>query len=279
MRQRQRSPAPRAGDTGATLAGVPSECVTYSADSDHCAVITIDRPEACNAISPEVAQGIEDAIDAAEGDDGVRVAVLTGTPPVFSAGADLKAIQAGRGDELATERGGFAGLVRRERTKPLIASVEGAALAGGTEIVLACDLVVASREARFGLPEVKRGLVAAAGGLFRLGRRIPLNLALECALTGDPIDAELAHQRGLVNQLCEPGQALDTALALARRITANAPLAVRESRAIVLDCTWADDDEAWRRTHEARALVAASDDVREGVAAFLEKRAPVWTGR
>jgi enoyl-CoA hydratase len=207
------------------------------------------------------------------------VAVLTGTPPVFSAGADLKAIQAGRGEELATERGGFAGLVRRERTKPLIAAVEGAALAGGTEIVLACDLVVATREARFGLPEVKRGLVAAAGGLFRLGRRIPLNLALECALTGDPIDAELAHQRGLVNQLCDPGQALDTALALARRITANAPLAVRESRAIVLDCTWADDDEAWRRTHEARALVAASDDVREGVAAFLEKRAPVWTGR
>jgi enoyl-CoA hydratase len=279
MQQRPRSPAPRAGDTGATLAGVPSECVTYSADSDHCAVITIDRPEARNAISPEVAQGIEDAIDAAEADDGVRVAVLTGTPPVFSAGADLKAIQAGRGEELATERGGFAGLVRRERTKPLIAAVEGAALAGGTEIVLACDLVVATREARFGLPEVKRGLVAAAGGLFRLGRRIPLNLALECALTGDPIDAELAHQRGLVNPLCDPGQALDTALALARRITANAPLAVRESRAIVLDCTWADDDEAWRRTHEARALVAASDDVREGVAAFLEKRAPVWTGR
>ena len=279
MRQRPRSPGPRAGDTGATLAGMPSECVTYSADADHCAVITIDRPEARNAISPEVAQGIEAAIDAAEGDDAVRVAVLTGTPPVFSAGADLQAIQAGRGDELATERGGFAGVVRRERTKPLVAAVEGAALAGGTEIVLACDLVVASREARFGLPEVKRGLVAAAGGLFRLGRRIPLNLALECALTGDPIDAELAHQRGLVNQLCERGQALDTALALARRITANAPLAVRESRAIVLDCTWADDDEAWRRTHEARDLVAGSDDVREGVAAFLEKRAPVWTGR
>jgi enoyl-CoA hydratase len=279
MRQRPRSPGPRAGDTGATLAGMPSECVTYSADADHCAVITIDRPEARNAISPEVAQGIEGAIDAAEADDGVRVAVLTGTPPVFSAGADLKAIRAGRGDQLATERGGFAGLVRRERTKPLIAAVEGAALAGGTEIVLACDLVVASREARFGLPEVKRGLVAAAGGLFRLGRRLPLNLALECALTGDPIDAELARHHGLVNQLCAPGQALDTALALARRITANAPLAVRESRAIVLECTWADDDEAWRRTHEARDLVAASEDVREGVAAFLEKRAPAWTGR
>jgi enoyl-CoA hydratase len=256
-----------------------SDCVSYRVAADHRAVITIDRPEARNAVSPEVAQGIEAAIDTAEADDAVRVMVLTGTPPVFSAGADLKAIQAGRGDELATERGGFAGVVRRERTKPLIAAVEGAALAGGTEIVLACDLVVASREARFGLPEVKRGLVAAAGGLFRLGRRIPLNLALECALTGDPIDAGLARQHGLVNQLCEPGGALDAALALAGRITANAPLAIRESRAIVLDCTWADDDEAWRRTHEARELVAASDDVREGVAAFIEKRAPVWTGR
>lgn len=256
-----------------------TECVIYRVTEDHCAVITIDRPEARNAVSPEVAQGIEAAIDAAEADDAVRVAVITGTPPVFSAGADLKAIQAGRGDDLATERGGFAGVVRRERSKPLIAAVEGAALAGGTEIVLACDLVVSSRDARFGLPEVKRGLVAAAGGLFRLGRRIPLNLALECALTGDPIDAVVAHQHGLVNQFCEPGEALDTALALARRITANAPLAVRESRAIVLDCTWADDDEAWRRTHEARELITASDDVREGVAAFIEKRAPVWTGR
>jgi enoyl-CoA hydratase len=258
---------------------VNAECVNYRVAEDHCAVITIDRPEARNAVSPEVAQGIEAAIDAAEADDSIRVAVITGTPPVFSAGADLKAIQAGRGDQLATERGGFAGVVSRERTKPLIAAVEGAALAGGTEIVLACDLVVSSREARFGLPEVKRGLVAAAGGLFRLGRRIPLGVALECALTGDPIDAAVAHGHGLVNQLCEPGEALDTALALARRITANAPLAVRESRAIMLDCTWADDDEAWRRTHKARELVAASDDVREGVAAFIEKRAPVWTGR
>jgi enoyl-CoA hydratase len=256
-----------------------SECVTYSIADGHCAVITIDRPRARNAISPEVAIGIEAALDSAEDDDDVWVVVLTGSPPVFSAGADLKAIQAGHGAELGTERGGFAGVVRRRRTKPLIAAVEGAALAGGTEIVLACDLVVASREARFGLPEVKRGLVAAAGGLFRLGRRIPLNLALECALTGDPVEAELAHHHGLVNQLCEPGEALDAALALAARITANAPLAVRESRAIVLDCTGADDAEAWRRTDEARELVGESEDVREGVAAFIEKRSPVWTGR
>jgi enoyl-CoA hydratase len=256
-----------------------SDCVTYRVEADHCAVITIDRPQARNAVSPEVALGIEAGLDSAEADDDVRVVVLTGSPPVFSAGADLKAIRDGRGEELSTARGGFAGVARRERTKPMIAAVEGAALAGGTEIVLACDLVVASHDARFGLPEVKRGLVAAAGGLFRLGRRIPLNLALECALTGDPIDAEAAHRHGLVNQLCEPGQALESALALARRVTANAPLAVRESRSIVLACTWADDEEAWRRSREARELVGASDDVREGVAAFIEKRAPVWTGR
>jgi enoyl-CoA hydratase len=207
------------------------------------------------------------------------VVVLTGAPPVFSAGADLKAIGAGRAAELSTARGGFAGVTRRERTKPLIAAVEGAALAGGTEIVLACDLVVAARDARFGLPEVKRGLVAAAGGLFRLARRIPVNVAMECALTGDPVDAPAMHHHGLVNHLCEPGGALAAALALADRITANAPIALRESRAIILEGTGAPDAEAWRRSDEGAARAFASDDVREGVAAFVEKRAPRWTGR
>lgn len=152
--------------------------VTYGVD-DHCAVATIARPEARNSVNAEVATSIEAAIDAAEGDPDVWVMVLSGTPPVFCAGADLKVVGEGRVAELFTERGGFAGITRRRRTKPLIAAVEGAALAGGTEIVLSCDLVVAAEDARFGLPEVKRGLVAASGGLFRLGRRLPLNLALE----------------------------------------------------------------------------------------------------
>jgi len=254
--------------------------VTVGYDVDgRCAILTIDRPEARNAISPEVAQGLEAGLDRAEGDAEVWAIVLTGAPPVFCAGADLKAVGAGRGAELSTERGGFAGVVRRERVKPMIAAVDGPALAGGTELVLACDLVVASTAATFGLPEVKRGLVAAAGGLFRLGRKLPANVAMECALTGDPITAEAAHRHGLVNVLCEPGRAREGALALAQRIVANAPLAVRESRSVMLATTFAPDEVGWRRSAESNALVLASADVQEGVRAFVEKRPPVWTGR
>src|SRR4051812_40250914 len=257
----------------------PPMSVTYDRVDSHCAVISIDRPAARNAVDPDVARGIERALDRAENDDAVRVAVITGRPPVFCAGADLKAIQAGRSAELATERGGFAGIVHRRVRMPLIAAVEGAALAGGMEIVLACDLVVAATDARFAITEVKRGLIAAAGGLFRLGRKIPTNIAMECALTGDPISAQYAHRYGLVNHLTEPGQALERALTLARAIGANAPLAVRASRAVVLDCTDADDDAAWNQTAEAFATVAGSQDAAEGVAAFNEKRQPVWSGR
>jgi enoyl-CoA hydratase len=252
--------------------------VAYEVEG-HTAVLTINRPHARNAISPQVAHGLEALQDRAEADPDVWVLVLTGAPPVFCAGADLKAIGAGKAWDLETPRGGFAGVTRRERTKPIIAAVEGAALAGGAEIVLSCDLVVAAHDARFGIPEVKRGLVAAAGGLFRLGRRIPLNVAMEAALTGDPIDAEAAHRHGLVNHLCPPGQARDLAVALAQRIAANAPLAVRESRAIVAECTGADDVVGWERSTDAARRVLDSADVREGVQAFVEKRPPVWTGR
>lgn len=243
------------------------------------AVIKINRPEARNAINGDVAKGIEEAIDRIEADDSIWVGILTGVPPVFCAGADLKEINSGNAAGLATAKGGFAGFVQRERTKPVIAAVDGPALAGGTEIVLAADLVVASTTATFGIPEVKRSLVAGAGGLFRLGRKIPLNVAMELTLTGDPIDAARAHHFGLVNRLVEPGQALDAAIALAEQICANAPVAVRESRKIVLEATNAPDDVGWRMSMEGMGVAMSSEDFSEGLTAFIEKRPPVWKGR
>jgi enoyl-CoA hydratase len=244
----------------------------------HVAVVTIDRPEARNAVNGAVAQGIEAAIDRIEEDAAVWVGVLTGTPPVFCAGADLKVVATGAFSGMVTERGGFAGITRRERTKPFIAAVEGAALAGGCEIVLACDLVVASSEASFGIPEVKRSLIAAGGGLLRLPARIPVNIAMEAALTGDPISAERAAAFGLVNQVCPPGGALQTALTLAGRITANAPVAVRESRRVLLAAGGRDDAEAWAMSATGMAAAMGSEDLREGLQAFIEKRPPAWRG-
>ena len=243
------------------------------------AVLTINRPEARNAVNGDVASGIEDAIDRIEADDETWVAVLTGAGPVFSAGADLKAIATGQAAALNTKKGGFAGIARRERTKPIIAAVNGPALAGGCEIVLSCDMVVASTEARFGVPEVKRSLVAGAGGLFRLPRALPTAIAMELVLTGDPIDAQRAYDLGFVNQLVEPGQAVDAAVALAERICVNAPVAVRESRAVVLAGALADDETAWRLTNEAFGRVVQTEDFAEGPKAFIEKRPPEWKGR
>jgi enoyl-CoA hydratase len=257
---------------------VPGMAVDYETRGPF-AVITINRPEARNAVNGDVAEGIEKGLDQLEEDDSVWVGILTGVPPVFCAGADLKEINAGNGARLSTKRGGFGGIVTRERSKPLIAAVDGPALAGGTEIVLSCDLVVASTTATFGVPEVKRSLVAAAGGLFRLGRKIPINIAMECAITGDPITAERAYGFGLVNELVDPGEALDAAVKLAERVCANAPIAVRESRKVVLEATNAPDDVGWRMSAEGMAKAMTSEDFSEGLTAFIEKRPPVWKGR
>ncbi|KAA1394286.1 crotonase/enoyl-CoA hydratase family protein [Aeromicrobium ginsengisoli] len=252
--------------------------VLYQPDPDrHLAVITIDRPEARNAVNGEVAQGIEDAIDQIEADDSIWVSIITGTPPVFCAGADLKEVGSGNARALNTKRGGFGGIVRRHRTKPIIAAVEGPALAGGTEIILACDLVVAGSTASFGLPEVKRSIVAGGGGLFRLGRRIPYAIAMEWALTGDGYPAQVAFERGLINEVSEPGQALERAKVLAARITANAPIAVQLSRKVMIEATYLDEQEGWASSKSAVANVAATKDFHEGVKAFIEKRPPEWS--
>lgn len=245
----------------------------------HVALLTIDRPEARNAVNGTVAQAMEEHIDRIEADDDIWMGIITGNGPVFCAGADLKAVAAGEVESLRTAKGGFGGIVRRERTKPLIAAVDGPALAGGCEIVLSCDLVVASTAARFGIPEVKRALLASAGGLFRLPRVLPPNVAMEMALTGDPISAERAHSLGLVNVLCEAGGAVEAAKELAGRIEVNAPLAVRSSRRIVIEGVDASDDDAWRLTYELSAENAATEDYQEGPRAFIEKRAPNWVGR
>ncbi|MBI2703983.1 MAG: crotonase/enoyl-CoA hydratase family protein [Actinobacteria bacterium] len=239
----------------------------------------IDRPEARNAVNGDVAQGIEAGIDRLEEDDSLWVGILTGTREFFCAGADLKLINAGKAGEMMTAKGGFAGIVSRPRVKPIITAVEGPALAGGTEITLSCDLVVASTESRFGIPEVKRSLVAAAGGLFRLPRLLPRNIALELGLTGDPIDARRAFELGLVNRLADPGTAIEGALMLAEQITANAPLAVQKTRALMLELKDADDETALRRSNEAMMELAGTADFGEGLTAFIEKRPPNWSGR
>lgn len=256
--------------------------VTVERLSGHVALVTIDRPEARNAVNGDVASGLEAAVDATEADDDIRAVVLTGAGrEAFCAGADLKEVSAGRGSALRTERGGFAGFVYRERSKPWIAAVNGKALAGGTELVLACDLVVAVRQAAFGLPEVLRGLIAAAGGLYRLPRAIPPNIALELILTAGQLDAERAHGFGLVNRLVDDVEGLrEAALALAAEIARNAPVAVRQSLRVAREANSGLDEAALRAlTRDAFERVAASEDFKEGPRAFIEKRAPRWSGR
>jgi enoyl-CoA hydratase len=240
-------------------------------------LITMNRPEARNAMDFETATAMAAALDQFESRDDLSVAILTGAGGTFCSGMDLKGFLAGKRPSLPGR--GFGGLTEAPPRKVLIAAVEGYALAGGFEMALACDLIVASKAAKFGLPEVKRGLVAGAGGLMRLPRRMPYHIAMEFALTGNMLGAEQAHAYGLVNRLTEPGQALDAALALAEEVGANGPMAVAVSKQIVSESTDWSAAERFERQRPIVAPVFSSADAREGAAAFAEKRKPVWTGK
>lgn len=244
---------------------------------DRVLVITINRPEARNAIDLSTALAVAEALDRLDADPGVAVGVLTGAGGIFSAGMDLKAYLRGELPEVPGR--GLAGLTRTPPVKPLVAAVEGYALAGGFEMVLACDLVVASETARFGLPEVKRGLLAGSGGLLRLATRLPTVLAMELALTGRQMMPAEALERGLVNEVVGPGQALDAALALADRVACGSPLALRAAKELVAGAPTWTSDEAWRRQDALLAEVLQSEDSKEGATAFAEGRDPVWRGR
>lgn len=239
-------------------------------------VLTMNRPKARNAMSMAMAHQIADALEMFDERPDLSVAVITGSGGTFCAGMDLKGFA--RGERPVVEGRGFAGLVKRPPNKPLIAAVEGYALAGGFEIVLSCDLIVASREARFGLPEVKRGLTAAAGGLLRLQHRIPYHLAMEFVLTGRMWPATEAAEVHLVNRLAEPGGALQAALELAEEVAANAPLALAASKQVLMRSTDWLLDEKFDRQEEYVNPVRESADAKEGALAFVEKRAPRWTG-
>ena len=244
--------------------------------TDGLLVITINRPDRRNAIDRATSQAIADQIDRLERDDSLRAAILTGAGNHFCAGMDLKAFLDGERVEL--EGRGLAGLTEAPPQKPLIAAVEGYALAGGFEIALACDLIVASETARFGIPEVKRGLIAGSGGLIRLPERMPRQVALEFALTGRMMDADEAARWGLVSRLTAPGGALDAARALAQAIIANAPLAVAATKEIVNEAQNWPRSELWTRQNAILERIIASDDAEEGARAFAEKRAPEWRG-
>jgi enoyl-CoA hydratase len=244
---------------------------------DRVLVITINRPDQRNAVNAAVAQGIAAALDELDATQELSIGVMTGAGKGFCAGMDLKAFVAGETPHVDDR--GFAGITRRASVKPLIAAVEGFAVAGGLEVALACDLIVAARGAKLGIPEVKRSLVAAGGGLLRLPRVLPRNIAMELALTGDPILAERGFELGLVNRLAEPGGALDAALELAEQIAQNGPLALAASKRILTEAVDWREAEFFERQGEIAAPVMGSEDAREGATAFAEKRAPVWKGR
>ncbi|MEE4289583.1 MAG: crotonase/enoyl-CoA hydratase family protein [Erythrobacter sp.] len=239
-------------------------------------IVTINRPDAKNAMTKAAAEGIAAAMDRLDAEDDLRVGILTGAGGTFCSGMDLKGFL--RGETPSVEGRGFGGVVQAPPKKPLIAAVEGYALAGGLELMIACDLVVASAAAKFGIPEAKRGLVAAAGGVMMLPDQIPERIAMELALTGDFIDAARAYELGLINQVTD-GSALDAAKALAAKIAANGPLAVQVSKQIIRESRGWAMDERYAKQAQLIAPVFVSEDAREGAAAFAEKRAPNWKGK
>jgi enoyl-CoA hydratase/carnithine racemase len=257
-----------------------AEALRIDRIGEHVLQVTINRPEKRNAINAEVASGMDAAVQLSETDEAIRAVVLTAAgEQAFCAGADLAEVSAGRFAELMTPQGGFAGLVEAKRTKPWIAAVDAPALGGGTEICLACDLIIASTRAIFGLPEVKRGITAGAGGVFRIARRVPTSIALELLTTGEPIDAHRAYEIGLINRVAPAGGALEAALAMAATIARNAPIAVRESLKVARLAQDLDEEALFVAMRRSGEIVRASEDFKEGPRAFLEKREPRWTGR
>jgi enoyl-CoA hydratase/carnithine racemase len=258
----------------------PFEPVLFEVFGSHIALVTLNRPDKRNAVNGDVTAAMVRIIAATEADPSVRAVVLASSHPrVFCAGADLAAVASNQGAGIDTKDGGFAGFTAVRRLKPWIAAVDGVAVAGGCEIVLACDMVVAGEGSTFGVPEVKRGLLAGSGGTYRLPKVLPRNVALEMLATGEPIDAARAHHFGLVNELVPAGQARDAAMKLAARIAENAPLAVQHSLFVARNSLSASDEEGRAASMEAYTVLMASEDIREGPRAFLEKRAPVWKGR
>jgi enoyl-CoA hydratase len=246
----------------------------------HVEILTINRPEARNAINGAVSTAMARFMDELTNDDACWVLVITGSgDKAFSAGMDLKAFSSGEGGDIMGASGGFGGLTQREFPKPVIAAVNGSALAGGFEIMLSCDLVVAAAHATFGIPEAKRGLIAGAGGLLRMPKRLPMAVALELAMTGDAITADRAYDLGLVNKVVPAEALLDEAIGLAERIAANAPLAVRYSKSVMKRAAEVSEAEGWKINQEAVGVVFTSADAQEGPRAFAEKRAPNWQGK
>ena len=261
-----------------TPAGVGQEVLFET--SDHIALVTLNRPEKRNAINGTVAEALDWIVKQVEADDEIRVAILASSlDTTFCAGADLAEIAAGNGASLQTLDGGFAGFVDAKRSKPWVAAVRGSALAGGMELSLACDMIVCSEDGKFGLPEVKRGLFAGAGGVHRLPRAIPRHIALELIATGNPMDAKRAFDMGLVNRLASTDEVFDTARQLASEIAVNAPMSVRESLVLARLAQETSDADMRTASKQAAMRVMTSEDAKEGPRAFLEKRAPNWSGR